>query len=253
MPAIDEVMAWEILDRYAGDCLRIDSNSLLAIYAIGSLAGGYYRPGQSDIDAVLIVKNGSEHIWGNSETPSTHLEGLNRKYLETYKIPKDFGPFPLLEGELFPPYNPDRHCLPLEIARLKLQGKCIYGNFDLGPVPMPTTEDFLRDAQHFEEWWQDEFSKNTPLKSMSPAACVNTIFMHLSRFLRIKKGVIEFDKQKLIEKYLENAPPFTDDEAFRLVKASLDSRSLSAAENERLRQYTGKLRGQMNTYLGIRV
>ncbi|GAH08711.1 unnamed protein product, partial [marine sediment metagenome] len=54
MAVIDEKTAWKILKRYAEDCIQIDSSSLLAIYAIGSLPGGYYRPGQSDIDAILI-------------------------------------------------------------------------------------------------------------------------------------------------------------------------------------------------------
>ncbi len=106
MAMIDEATGWAILDRYVGDCLRIDAASLLAIFAIGSLPGGYYRPGQSDIDAVLIVQNGSESVWGNSETASPRLHELNERYLQSYQIPKDFGPFPLQPRELNPPYDP---------------------------------------------------------------------------------------------------------------------------------------------------
>jgi predicted nucleotidyltransferase len=253
MAMIDESTAWEILHRYVQDCLQIDSGTLLAVYAIGSLPAGYYRPGQSDIDAILIVENGSEHIWGNSEELSKPLEELNRKYLEMYKIPKDFGPFPLQERELFPPYNPERVLLTLEIARLKLQGKCIHGSFDLDVVPMPTAEDFLRDAQHFEEWWRDKFSKSTYFENMSPTACVNTILMHLSRFLQVKRGIIEFDKRKIVQVYLENDPPFVDGEVFRLVEAFLELCGLSEAESQRLRQYARTLRVKMNAYLGISV
>jgi hypothetical protein len=120
MSTIDEDRAWSILHKYAADCPRIDSSTLVALYATGSLAGGYYRPGHSDIDAVLIIENGSEHIWGNSEEPSKSLSELNRCYFRTYRIPKDFGPFPLQERELFPPYDPGADVLTLEIARLKL-------------------------------------------------------------------------------------------------------------------------------------
>jgi hypothetical protein len=143
--------------------------------------------------------------------------------------------------------------LTLEIARLKLQGKCVYGSFDLESVPMPTPQDFLRDAQRFEEWWRDEFSKEHPLETMSPAACVNTILMHLGRFLRIKRDVIEFNKRRLIRKYLENNPPFVNDNMFRLVEDFLNFHSLSEAENEQLKQYTRWLRTQMNNHLGISV
>ena len=56
MAIIDETTAWEILRRYVQDCLQIDATSLLAVYAIGSLPAGYYRPGQSDIDFTLRVE-----------------------------------------------------------------------------------------------------------------------------------------------------------------------------------------------------
>ena len=238
---INEETAWNILQKYTKDCLEIDSFTLIVLYATGSLPGGYYRPDQSDIDAVLIIGNGSEHIWGNSEEPNKSLKELNRCYLERYKIPKDFGPFPLQERELFPPYNPKDDVLTLEIARLKLQGKPVYGEFDLDAVPMPTAKDFLIGAQHFEAWWRDEFSKTTPLEVMSPTACVNTNLMHLSRFLRIKKGIIEFNKRKVVSTYLDNEPPFVNNEAFCLVEASLESQN-SKQGAKLLGSYVGELR-----------
>ena len=251
MSTIDEETAWDILHKYAKDCLKIDSSTLIALHATGSLPGGYYRPGQSDIDAALIAENGSEHIWGNSEEPGKSLQELNRCYLERYRIPKDFGPFPLQERELFPPYNPKVDVLTLEIARLKLQGKLVYGEFDLDVVPMPTAKDFLVGAQRFEEWWRDEFSKTTPLEVMSSTACVNTILMHLARFLRIKKGIIEFNKRKVVSTYLDNEPPFVNPEVFFGVEASLESQDPTEEGAKLLRSYVGELRPKMNAYLGI--
>lgn len=245
---IDEQTAWKILDQYVADCLRMDSRTLLAVYAIGSLGGGYYRPGQSDIDAVLIVQNGSEHIWGNGEEPSPALRELNRRYLEQYRVPKDFGVFPLQERELFPPYGPEA---PSEVARLKVQGKHVYGDYNLDAVPMPTAADFLWEAQHFEEWWRDGFSKSMPADRMKPTACANVVLMHLGRFLRIKRGILEFNKRRQIRCYLENEPPFVDEEAFALVQAVLELRELSPAEQERLREGMVSLRVRMNEYLGI--
>lgn len=252
MAVIDEKTAWKILKRCAEDCIQIDSSSLLAIYAIGSLPGGYYRPGQSDIDAILIVKDNSQIIWGDSEEPSESLEKINQKYMDKYKIPKDFGPFPIQESELFPPYIPSKE-LTTEIARLKLQGKCVYGNFPLKTVPMPTSEDFLKDAQHFEEWWREEFEKTTSWEDMSATACINTILIHLGRFLRIKKRIIEFNKHKLVEMYLESKPPFVNNEILQLVERFLISEKISKEDNEHIIHYTKMLRKQMNTYLGITV
>jgi len=223
MEIISEEAAWNILQKYTEDCREIDSSSLIAIFATGSLSGGYYRPGQSDIDAVLIVRNGAEHIWGNSEKPSKPMEELNRQYLETYQIPKDFGPFPLQESELLPPYHLENDLLPLEITRLKIQGKLIYGYFNLDEVPMPSTEDLFVGASHFEEWWRDQFWTVTKDEEMSPEACINTILIHLSRFLQIKRGVIEFNKLKVVSAYLDNEPPFINNKAFQLVMDSLES------------------------------
>lgn len=245
---INEQHAWEILDRYVADCLQIDSCTLLAVYAIGSLGGGYYRPGQSDIDAVLIVQDGSDHIWGTGEELSAPLEALNGRYKEQYQVPKDFGAFPLQEQELIPPYGPE---VPSEVARLKLQGKCVYGDYDLAVVPMPTAEDFLQEVQHFEMWWRDEFAKSMPPDRMSPAACTNVILMHLGRYLRIKRDVVEFDKRRLIPVYLKHAPPFVDNEAFRLAEAVLALQELSQAELTRLREGMSDLRARMNAHLGV--
>jgi len=252
-PSIDEQTARQILDRYVEDCLKIDAHSLIAVFAIGSLAGGYYRPGQSDIDAVLIVENASDPVWGTIEKSSHLLEELNRHYFEIYKIPKAFGPFPLQVKELFPPYDPGADVLTLEIARLKIQGKLVYGHFDLDAVPMPTKDDLLIGAQRFEEWSRDEFSKTEAGKHMSSTACVNTILMHLSRFLLIKKGIFEFNKLKIVARYLENDPPYVNDRAFRLVMTSMSSRQLSEIDAGFLRDYVHELRPKMNAYLEILV
>lgn len=233
------------------DCLKIDRDSLLAVYATGSLGGGYYRPGQSDIDAVLIVRDGSQDIWGDLDTASKPLEALNRAYKEQYQIPKDFGPFALQEHELYPPYSTESDVLALEIARLEVQGVCVYGEYDLEPVPMPTAEDFRQDAQRFERWWRDEFSKTTPIETFSGTACVNAILMLLGRYLRIERGVLEFDKRLVTSRYLENEPPFVDEKAFRLVADSLASRVLSEQEVKQLRETVKRLRTQMNAHLGI--
>lgn len=251
MTVIDERTAWKILNKYVRDCLEIDPNSLVAVYAIGSLPGGYYRPGQSDIDAVLIVANDSEYFWGDINTLSTPLDALNRKYLENYQIPKNFGPFPLRTGDLYPPYDQEADLLTLEIARLKVQSSCIFGQFDLESVPLPTADDFLRDEGRFEAWWRDEFSKEMPFEAMSTTACVNTVLIHLGRFLRIRKGILEFNKYKLIPCYLDNDTPFVNQDVYQLISAYLEGTLPTTSEGRQLQKYTSQLRTRMNEHLGI--
>ncbi len=52
--------AWEELTAFAvaADALRL--NEVRAIFSIGSLPGGYFRPGQSDLD-VLVLLRGMPH------------------------------------------------------------------------------------------------------------------------------------------------------------------------------------------------
>ena len=250
MSVISEKRASDILDLYVQDLLSIGSDSLLAVYAIGSLGGGYYRPGQSDIDAVLLFEDGSEHCWGTGNEPCEALKQLNKTYLETYEIPKDFGPISVQEGQLLPPYDPEDELVP-EIARLKLQGKCVYGGFDLDAVPMPSASDYLRHVQHFEEWFRDRFLRSASFDTLSARGCVNTLLMHLHRFLWIKRGVVEFDKRKLATLYLAQDPPLIDRRLLDLGERSLSGETLAEEIVPELRQRTERLRIRVNHCLGI--
>jgi hypothetical protein len=65
------------------------------------------------------------------------------------------------------------------------------------------------------------------------------------------KGIMEFNKRKVVSTYLDNEPPFVNIEAFCLVEASLESQNSTEEGAQLLRSYVGELRPKMNTYLGI--
>ncbi|MBN2240850.1 MAG: hypothetical protein JW712_13845 [Dehalococcoidales bacterium] len=251
MAVIDEKTAWDILNAYAQDCADIGGDSLIAVYAIGSLPGGYYRPGISDIDAVLIVSDGSEETWGNCDTSSEQLDSLNTGYKSHYEIPKDFGPFPVTVSELYPPYDPEKE-LTMEIARLKVQGKCMYGDYPLDTIPMPEKVDFLNDFRNFENFWDNDFSKNTDVDQLTAEVYVNTALIHLNRYLITDKGIIQFNKDRTTELHEEYNSPFADKQVFALVRKHWNGGCISGEEYERLRDYTLELRVRMNKFLGIR-
>jgi hypothetical protein len=56
-PIISEERALEIVNEFLAEIRAIDNDGIIALYVIGSLGGGYYRPGQSDIDTVIIVRD----------------------------------------------------------------------------------------------------------------------------------------------------------------------------------------------------
>lgn len=65
------------------------------------------------------------------------------------------------------------------------------------------------------------------------------------------KGIIEFNKRKVVSTYLDNEPPFVNIQAFCLVEASLESQDPIEEGANLLRSYGGELRPKMNAYLGI--
>ena len=69
---ISEIKALDIVQEFLSELLSI-SGDVLALYVIGSLGGGYYRPGQSDIDTVVIVRD-------SAALTQLAVDGLAEKY-----------------------------------------------------------------------------------------------------------------------------------------------------------------------------
>ena len=138
-----------------------------------------------------------------------------------------------------------------EIARLKLQSKCVCGGFDLDNVPMPSAGDYLEYIQYFEEWTRDRFMASASFDILSASGCVNTLMMHLHRFLWIKRGIVEFDKRKLATLYLAHDPPFADKRLLELGERSLAGETLAEEIVPELRQRAERWRVRMNECLGI--
>ena len=197
------------------------------------------------------MSDGSESIWGNHDKPSSQLSKLNKEYKEKYSIPKDFGPFPLQLKELYLPYEYNG-VLTLEIARLKLQGKTAYGTYPIDKIPIPTREDFLLDFKDFEEWWDNEFSQDHPIEEFSVRACVNTFLMHMNRYLIIAKGIIQFNKLKIIPLCTLFNAPFQDKQVISIIERCLfQSNIITEEATKNIREFVSYLRSNMNRVLGI--
>jgi hypothetical protein len=66
-----------------------------------------------------------------------------------------------------------------------------------------------------------------------------------------KRGIIEFNKRRIVPLYLENDPPFTDEPLLELVMRHLETGSVSQDELDLLREHTRMLRDRMNALLRI--
>lgn len=205
----------EIVDEFLAEILSVEKG-ILALYLIGSLGGGYYRPGQSDIDTVIIVRDDAAISQGQMNTIADH-------YQQKYNIPKGFGSVMIRESEFVPPYlksEIEEFEFTLEIARLKTQGKAVYGSIELDTIAMPTREDFIKDALIMERWLSREFGYPM-FNQLDLASCINCILSSLSRYLILEKNLFEFNKLKIIDTYLQNNPPKINERAFEFIRNKL--------------------------------
>ena len=212
---ISEKRALEIVDEFARDILREESG-IIAIYLIGSLGGGYYRPGQSDIDTVIIVRD-------DAKISQERMDEIANHYYEEYHIPKGFGSVMIRESELRPPYTKsitEEFEFTVEIARLKVQGTVFWGHYPLDEVIMPGRADFIADALIMERWFSKEFGYPM-FDKLAITGCVNTILSYLRRHIIIAHGIFDFNKFTTIKSYLAYSPPLVHDEAFAFIEKKL--------------------------------
>lgn len=209
---ITKDQALKIVGEFKDELLTHAPDGLLALYLIGSLGGDYYRPGQSDIDTILIIKD-------NSVLTQEKAEEIAAAYQERYRVPKGFGAVLIYEKELFPPYlksEAEEFEFSVEIARLKTQGLLFYGNYSLDHVPMPTREHLIKDAKIMENWFHSTFGYPM-FDKLDLVSSINTILIQMRRFLMIEHSVFEFNKFKTIDTYLQYHPTLTNEHVFSFI------------------------------------
>lgn len=208
--------AISIAKQFANNVRDLLKDKLLAVFAIGSLGSDYYRPGQSDIDTIIITSLTREEL----KLYRKDIRKLADSYQEKYNVPKGFGAILLAKEQLFPPYNYDEELI-LEIFRIKKQSRLIFGHYDIRTIPFPSKKDIIKDALAFENWRQEEHKKNPDFKINNNIMLVNSTLMMLKRYLMIKWDIMEFNKFKVVDLYMNNYPPYIDEKLFEFIEKSL--------------------------------
>jgi hypothetical protein len=224
--------ALDIAKRFAEEVAGLFPDGVLAVFAVGSLGGGYYRPGRSDIDTV-IIGNGRK---GEPCSLRKEIRKIANRYQKEFNVPKGFGAIVMAEGQLYPPYVAKDE-LVLEILRLKTQSRLVYGDYDVGLIPMPDKRAIIEDARAFQAWVDGERAKRAG-ESVEPwdtARFVNSTLMYMKRYLMIKHGIIEFNKFKVVGLYLANGPPMVDDEVFGFIGEALANEGVTTDGAKMLR------------------
>lgn len=222
---ITEDKAYKIVEEFLEEILSEDRD-IIALYVIGSLGGGYYRPGQSDIDTIIIVRD-------DTFITQKQIDEIADKYHRKYDIPKGFGSVLIRISELSPPYlksEIDEFEFTIEIARLKTQGKAIYGLIEIEDIKMPSKKDFIKDALIMEHWFDKEFGYPI-FDKLQITGCVNCILGYIRRYLIIEKNIFEFNKFKTIDIYLQNNPPILNNRAFEFINYKLNNKTNDTQED----------------------
>jgi predicted nucleotidyltransferase len=189
-----ENQAWKIAKCFAQDVARLTGEHLIAVSVIGSLASGFYRPGKSDIDTVVILRDDYDDEMVES------VKALAHQYSILYNVPKGFGAVIIREQELSPPYDPEREFVP-EILRLKRQGIVILGDYNLQSIPEPSQEDFQAYTKVFYPWLKANYIDRRPNKEKTVDSIVNTILYELRLLVWSVTGEYVMDKPDVIPKF----------------------------------------------------
>ena len=211
--------AIEIAKKFAEEIAEMYQDTL-AVYAIGSIGGGYYRPGQSDIDTVVIMD--CTRAQANERIPA--VEAVADRYWKEYNVPKGFGAVVMSVEQLTPPYIAEEE-LVMEIIRLKAQNLPVYGDFDLDSIPMPDRQAIIDAENAFEDWRAAE--GNTPPEQMTRQMTVNSILILLKRWLLLEKGIVEFNKFRVVAEYLKNDPPYVNEHYLKAADGYLHGNNIS--------------------------
>jgi len=227
MMAISYDEAICIAKTFAQELAEQFRNKIVAVFVIGSLGSDYYRPGQSDIDTVVITncnRRGAARL-------EKKIEPIQNRYWKEYNVPKGFGAIVFAQEQLYPPYVKKEE-LVLEILRLKTQSKCIYGNYDVAKIPMPGKQAIIDDAIAFQAWADAEKKKNPDFPGWNAQTLVNATLIVLKRYLMIQHGIIEFNKYKVVGLYLENEPPMVDREVFGFIESALNGGDIALSDEK---------------------
>lgn len=96
--------ALEIATCFAEEVVRAYPGKIEAVFAIGSLGGDYYRPGQSDIDTAVITNAARRDL----PPIAADIGRLADAYWKRHDIPKGFGAIVFAQEQLRPPYLRER-------------------------------------------------------------------------------------------------------------------------------------------------
>ncbi len=198
--------AWKELETFSSSADGLRLSEVRAIFAIGSLPGGYFRPGQSDLD-VLVLFQGAP----GTEADFNKFQLAEKERLEA--LAAQAGPY---EIELLFLHETRLQRDPLTgrfpyadfVQRLLSQSKLLWGAFETGSLEAPGKEDFACAFRRYLEYLRKKhvgefqvFWSQGKLEEL-----LNHTLALMRAYLQVQRGVSEYDKTRLAQRYRESQP-----------------------------------------------
>ncbi len=196
-------VAWQELHRISGQIRALQSPEIRAVFAIGSLPGGYFRPGQSDLDVVVILA-------GSPPQDEARCNALQQLSVTIRDLASAAKPYELeatfvYESELM--RDPKTGVLPRAdfASRLLTQSQVLMGEFDLQKIDNPLPQDFIPIAERYLEYRREKYGPasfgTVPLPEL-----VKHILTLMRYYLIIKRQHVQYNKFQLVQDYERFAP-----------------------------------------------
>jgi len=196
-------LAWQELHRFSDQIRALQSAEIRAVFAIGSLPGGYFRPGQSDLDAVVVLAGSPPRDDARCRTHQQLSETI--RDLASAAKPYELEATCVYESELI--RDPKTGLLPRPdfASRLLIQSQLLMGEFDLEMIDNPMPQDFIPIAEHYLEYWRE---KQGPVSSATVplAELVKHALTLMRYYLIIRRQHVQYNKFLLVQDYERLTP-----------------------------------------------
>lgn len=221
------------LANFANSAEALGLTETRAIFLIGSLPGGYFRPGQSDLD-VLVIFQGAP----SSENTFTAAQLTEKERLQALAVqaaPYEIELLFLHETRLR--RDPLTGLFPYAdfAQRLISQSELLWGEPDLKRLEAPTKQDFACAFKRYLEYLQDKQGEDFFTRGAVPELLKHALVL-MRYYLLVQRGVLEYDKTQLARRYQDNQPPLPLPSAIaRALDAQFAGKPISARLSKSVR------------------
>lgn len=231
---LDETAIWAALEELSQRFLKAPLERFKALFVIGSLAGGYFQPGRSDVDLVALFA-------GQRPAPErvTELAELLERILMQYAPGFEVEILPRFESDLEEDPKSGLYQNPDLAARLLIQSRLLAGSYPLGQLRMPGPADFQASFPDHLSWWRIHHGA---VETMSPLLQAKYLLMILRFWLAVLRGNLVYRKQALVERYKDAQPCASLSPSLEsLVTSYLESKPIEAGHEKELLSFCGQL------------